>query len=589
MFLLPSILVGLALALALGGDLRRLLAYPLRLEWAAPVALVIQVAIFSGWVALTSTETVSLHLLSYGLLVAFAFANARNLMLLPVAAGLALNTLAIAVNGGVMPVSQRAVTAAGISVSGTTNVSLHATHLRGLGDVFALPVKIPLANVFSVGDLLIGFGMIGFIVAASLEPRVGRSFDPRRLVGPLGVSSFRCLACARFVSQAGDWLTMTAVVGWMFETTHSTTNVAVVLLVRLLPPVIGGGAAALVVDRWPKRPLLVTVEATRGALMLTALAAAATGRTVEMLVALSVSGLLASLSTAAVPALVPRVLPEELYEAGNALLGVADNAAAALGAVSGGAIVALLGIRAAIGVDIASFALAALVYIGVRVPPGSVERAARAASRLSGLRYLLGQRRLLVLVAAFGAATLATGLVNATLPRLLETRTHVGAGGYGYSMAAITLGLAIGGTAVGTLRLGSGASRWIGCGLMVMSAFLACLALDRDVPTIFLVLIGIGIVDGTTDIVFETIVQRESAQHVLGSVFGFAATFIRTTMIFSVALAPVLNHLFPAGRVVLAAAAFLLAVGVFAFLTVLGESAGRRAPTPAGRPDGVTT
>lgn len=586
MFLLPSILIGLALALALGGDVRRLLAYPLRLEWAAPVALAIQVVIFSGWVALTAAETASLHLLSYGLLVAFVLANARSLTLLPVVAGLALNALAIAVNGGVMPVSRRAVSAAGITISGNTNVSLHATHLRGLGDVFALPVRIPLANVFSVGDLLIGFGMIAFIVTVSLEPRVGRSFDPRRLFIPLGVSSFRSLASARFVSQAGDWLTITAVVGWMFETTHSTTNVAVVLLVRLLPPVLGGGLAALVVDRWPKRPLLIAVEAGRGALMVMALAAAATGRTVEMLVALAVSGLLASLSAAAVPALVPRVLPEELYEAGNGLLGVADNAAAAFGAVSGGAIVALLGIRTAIGVDIASFALAALVYTGVRVPPGSVERAARAASRLSGLRHVLRQRRLLVLVAAFGAATLATGLVNATLPRLLETRTHVGAGGYGYSMAAITLGLAIGGTAVGTLRLGSGASRWIGCGLIVMSAFLACLALDRDVPTIFLVLAGIGIVDGTTDIVFETIVQREAEQHVLGSVFGFAATFVRTTMIFSVALAPVLNHLFPPGRVVLVAAVFLLAVGVVSFLSVLRESAGCRAPTRALRPDG---
>ena len=589
MFLLPSMVIGLALALALGGDLRRLLVYPLRLEWAAPVALAIQVVIFSGWVALTASETATLHLLSYGLLVAFALANARNVTLLPVVAGLALNTLAIAANGGAMPVSQRAVSAAGITISGNTNVSLHATHLRGLGDIFALPVKVPLANVFSVGDLLIGFGMISFIVTVSLGPKIERSFDPRRLVVPLRVSSFRSLACARFVSQAGDWLTMTAVVGWMFETTHSTTNVAVVLLVRMLPPVLGGGVAALVVDRWPKRPLLIAVEATRGALMVMALAAAATGRTVEMLVALAVSGLLSSLSTAAVPAIVPRVLSEDLYEAGNGLLGVADNAAAALGAVSGGAIVALLGIRTAIGVDIASFVLAALLYIGVRVPPGSVERAARAASRLSGLRYLLRRRRLLVLVAAFGAATLATGLVNATLPRLFETRTHVGAGGYGYSIAAITLGLAIGGTAVGTLRLGSSASRWIGCGLVVMSTFLACLALDRDVPTIFLVLVGIGIVDGTTDIVFETIVQRDAEHHVLGSVFGFAATFVRTTMIFSVALAPVLNHLFPPGRVVLVAAAFLTAVGVVSFLSVLRESVGRRAPMPARRPDGATT
>lgn len=572
MFLLPSIVIGVALAFALGGDLRRVLDFPLRLPWVAPLALAIQIVIFSGHVSLTHGETVSLHLLSYGLLGAFVVANARTRSLLPVAGGLFLNTLAIAANGGVMPLSHRAASAAGISVSGEANVSLHATHLRGLGDVFALPVRIPLANVFSVGDLLIAFGMIGFIAAVSLGPQTERSFNPRRLAAPLAVSSFRSLACARFVSQTGDWLTMTAVVGWMFATTHSTTNVAAVLLVRMAPPVLGGGLATVIVDRLPKRPLLVAVEGARGTVMVLALAAATTGRTVEMLVVLAVSGLLAALSTAAVPALVPRLLEEDLYEPGNALLGVADNTAAALGAAGGGALVVLLGIRPALGIDIATFVLAALVYVGVRVPPGAVERAARATSRLYGVRYILTRPRLLVLVAAFGAATLATGLVNATLPRLLETRTHVGAGGYGYSMAAITLGLAIGETAVGTLRLGGGASRWIGCGLIVMAAFLALLALDRDVPTIFLILACIGVVDGTTDIVFETVVQREAEEHVLGSVFGFAGAFVRTTMIFSVASAPILNRLFPPNGVVLAAAAFLVAVGVVTLVSVIRVS-----------------
>ncbi len=411
--------------------------------------------------------------------------------------------------------------------------------------------------------------MIGFIAAVSLGPQTERSFKPGRLAAPLAVSSFRSLACARFVSQAGDWLTMTAVVGWMFATTHSTTNVAAVLLVRMAPPVLGGGLAAVIVDRLPKRPLLVAVEAARGMVMVLALAAATTGHTVEMLVVLAVSGLLAPLSTAAVPALVPRLLDEDLYEPGNALLGVADNTAAALGAAGGGALVVLLGIRPALGIDIATFVLAALVYVGVRVPPGAVERAARARAACTACA-----------TSSHGAACSCSWRRSARRRwrRALSTRrcrdcssmrTHVGAGGYGYSLAAITLGLAIGETAVGTLRLGSGASRWIGCGLVVMAAFLALLALDRDVPTIFLILACIGIVDGTTDIVFETVVQREAEEHVLGSVFGFAGAFVRTTMIFSVALAPVLNRLFPPNEVVLTAAAFLVAVGVVTLVSVI--------------------
>ncbi len=44
----------------------------------------------------------------------------------------------------------------------TNSTLIHAgTALPFLGDVFALPRPIPLANVFSVGDVLIGVGARG--------------------------------------------------------------------------------------------------------------------------------------------------------------------------------------------------------------------------------------------------------------------------------------------------------------------------------------------------------------------------------------------------------------------------------------------
>jgi hypothetical protein len=94
------------------------------------------------------------------------------------------------------------------------------------------------------------------------------------------------------------------------------------------------------------------------------------------------------------------------------------------------------------------------------------------------------------------------------------------------------------------------------------------LALGRDAPTVFLVLAGLGLVDGTTDIVFETVLQREAEPHVLGSLFGLAGAFVRTTMIFSFALAPVLNGFVRPDRVVLATAAFLLLVGLCALVAI---------------------
>src|SRR5688572_8026073 len=177
-----------------------------------------------------------------------------------------MNAVAIAANGGRMPVSPDAWEAAGLGdSSGLTNVRLGAERLGFLGDVFALPSAFPLANVFSVGDLLIGFGAIALIVGVSTNDGSERALVPARLLEPLAVSAFRRLALGRLVSHLGDWLTLAALVGWVYEETASTTHVALLLLVRLAPPILGGGLAAALVDRLPKERLLVWIELARGA------------------------------------------------------------------------------------------------------------------------------------------------------------------------------------------------------------------------------------------------------------------------------------------------------------------------------------
>ena len=75
-----------------------------------------------------------------------------------VAAGAALNLAAIAANKGTMPATPWAWHTAGYPVLvdhfENSNV-VHGARLWWLGDVFAIPKGWPLANVFSVGDVVI--------------------------------------------------------------------------------------------------------------------------------------------------------------------------------------------------------------------------------------------------------------------------------------------------------------------------------------------------------------------------------------------------------------------------------------------------
>jgi hypothetical protein len=79
-----------------------------------------------------------------------------------VALGAISNLAAIVANEGIMPTTAGALAAAGMDAEeGFSNSAVVANPaLAPLTDVFALPPWLPLANVFSIGDVLIGLGIV---------------------------------------------------------------------------------------------------------------------------------------------------------------------------------------------------------------------------------------------------------------------------------------------------------------------------------------------------------------------------------------------------------------------------------------------
>ena len=102
-----------------------------------------------------------LQLVSYVLAVAFLIANRHVPWLWLVGVGGLCNLLAIGANRGVMPASPEALRAAGIVVPKgqfLNSMSIRGAHLAFLGDNFSIPRGWPLADVFSIGDVVLVAG-----------------------------------------------------------------------------------------------------------------------------------------------------------------------------------------------------------------------------------------------------------------------------------------------------------------------------------------------------------------------------------------------------------------------------------------------
>lgn len=386
--------------------------------------------------------------------------------------------------------------------------------------------------------------------------RVAARLMPERLERPLRSPSFRRLALGKSISYLGDWLMVAVLVGWVYQSTSSVSQVALLMAIRLVPPIVGGGVAASLVDRLPRRSVLIWSEAACAATIGGALVGVMAGSRPVVYAFVGLCGLVSMVSTVAGNALIPMTVEQDELAAANGIHAVGQEAAMALGAVAGGVTLALGGATAGLAANLVSYGMALFLFVRIRVADVQDDRqTSRRGGLIDGLRYVLAQRALAVVVGGFALGTLATGLVNATLPKF-TTGLGLGASGYGWALAALACGMIAGEAITGAIaeRVDP---RWLGAGLAAMGCLFFVFALSGSAIIALPVLAAFGVANGFTEVVMMTAIHQEADATYQGRVFGVGSTIWRTTMLGAVCLAPVVDAVASPAQAITVAAGFL--------------------------------
>ena len=340
--------------------------------------------------------------------------------------------------------------------------------------------------------------------------------------GVLAIREARVLIGASAASQVGDWLYNAALLGYVFNATHSTAWVGAATICRLVPYVLLGPLGGAIADRYPRRTVLLAGSLVRMVLMLVLAAVIAGDGPVALIIGLvALSSAAGSAERPAALSLLPRLVGEGRIGPANALLHTVQDTAVVIGPAIGALLLAFASAPAAFIVNAGTFAVAALLVwtLGPHKVSAAGSRGA-GAGVVAGLRTARATPFVIPLFVLVAMVEFTYGAQTVQLVVYADRALGLGTGGYGLLLAASGAGGLISAVVNGQLATGRRLTL-----VVVGAAVIACATqfvyAGSDVLTVALVVTvagGAGLV--CCEVISETVLARVTPGETLGRIAG---------------------------------------------------------------------
>jgi MFS family permease len=334
---------------------------------------------------------------------------------------------------------------------------------------------------------------------------------------------FALLWGGQTISALGDGAYTPALALQTLALTHSSAALAAIVAATIVPRLIFLLVGGLVADRMPRRAVLFISDTGR-ALAVGAIAILSWGGMLQLwhLVVLgAIFGIVGAFFLPAYRAMPPLLVSREALPSANALIELSGQLGLLIGPLIGAGLVFVTGPAAAFAFDSASFVIAAVSLLAIRLPRrqeeiqrdivesartqrhGGVRRAGREIREAGAFILASTWLTTTIVIPAFGNAAFG-GAMIVTLPKLITDVYGGGAWLLGAVIASVAFGRISAAFMVGQLRL---RHRGIIAFAADIVAAMALLAFTLPLPHNLLPILGLaaGFVFGTGGGTFQTI------------------------------------------------------------------------------------
>ncbi len=341
--------------------------------------------------------------------------------------------------------------------------------------------------------------------------------------------NFRLFWFGQCISLIGSWMQNIGQSWLVLELTHSALKLSIVTMLQFIPMMIFSLYAGTLVDRFPKRNMLIVTQ-TSLAVLAAVLATLTWSGAVEYWHVLILSLILGFVNTFDIPTrqsfVIELVGKEDLTNA-IALNSSVFNLGRIVGPAVAGLLIGLVGISVCFYLNAISF-IAVIVNLWlIRVPAKVKNRGDESASLKNvsrdireGLSYINDRQIIkqpLILLAFISTFVMN---YNILVPVFAQQELNQNATGYGLLMTSMGVGSFIGSLTLVAKSRNDPRLRYLVGGALFTSIFLAVLSLERNflLSCITLFLIGFCTIIFTT--LVNTMIQLNSSDEMRGRVMS---------------------------------------------------------------------
>ena len=354
---------------------------------------------------------------------------------------------------------------------------------------------------------------------------------------------FRLMWWSQVLSQVAEGVSKLALLWFVYAVTGSPLKTTVIGLLLTLPPILFGPFIGVVVDRLPKKAILIGSDLARGVLIgvIPCLVSVEHFTVASLYLLTFLYGVATALFVPTLSSVVPFMVGRPRFTAANALLQSTTSIGIILGPAAGGLGIAFSGSQDVLCVNALTYVASAACLLPIQLhgadgkPTAGLGEGRFLGQVLDGLRWaFLSHRTMLALIILASIYTLGSGAFTTLFPVFGRHLLGLGPVEIGYLWSWLGAGLLL--SSFGLIRV----SAWDlprRLVVIMLSCALAGLALigltwTQDVWTASLLVVCIGIGFGSWTPIAWGIIQEVAPPRMVGRVMAvYTAVATATSML----------------------------------------------------------